>query len=332
MVTIKDVARESGVSHATVSYVLNGKAKQARIGDEACERIKAVAARLGYQRNALARSMVTGRNDVLAFVAYNTGTWEYTGKILAGVMEEATRGDFALKVFHLERSAPDDVIRRLLEQRVAGVIFHSSRHDEFAQIQEAMARARIPCATVNLSNPAAGFGVTSDDFQGTRDAVGHLAGLGHRRIAYLTRKASKVEYVVNRESGYLAGTRAAFPGAEPRVEDTGDLLKILSDPPTALVCDSDYAACDALRAAYELGLRVPRDLSLVGFADLEIAKNAVVPLTTVAQPFAQMGREAAAALLDALGGRREIPLDKTENWKLAVKLVVRGSTAAPSNP
>jgi len=320
MVTIKDIARESGVSHATVSYVLNGKAKQARIGDEACERIKAVAERLGYQRNELARSMVTGRNDVLAFVSYNTGTWEYTGKILSGVMEETTRGDFALKVFNLEQAAQADIARRLLEQRVAGVVFHSSRHEDFAEIQEAMAKARVPCATVNLSNPAAGFGVTSDDFQGVKDAVAHLVALGHRHIAYLT-KNSNVEYIENRKNGYLAG----MGSFQPLLGE--DIAMLLAAKPSAVVCYSDYAACDVLRAAYQLGLRVPDELSVVGFADLEIAQNAVVPLTTVAQPFEEMGREAAAALLAS--SKR---LDGTENRKLAVKLVVRGSTAAPNNP
>ena len=86
MVTIKDIAKEAGVSHPTVSLVLNGRAKQLRISDAVSERIKAAAIQLGYQRNEIARSMVTGRNDVIAFVSPDIGTAEYTGRIMSGIL------------------------------------------------------------------------------------------------------------------------------------------------------------------------------------------------------------------------------------------------------
>jgi len=113
---------------------------------ETRERIRLTAQELGYFRNEIARSMATGRNDVIAFVSCDTGTWEYTGK----------------------------------------------KH--------------IPYASVNLSSASAGIGVTSDDFQGTRDAVKYLAGLGHRRISYISNK-SRLEFTVNRENGFIAGMK-----------------------------------------------------------------------------------------------------------------------------
>ena len=133
MVTIKDVARKAGVSHATVSYVLNGKSGEAktRVSDIACEQVRNAAKHLGYQRNEIARSMVTGRNDVIAFVSSDIGTAEYTGRIMSGILEEATRQKFAVKVYHLTHSTPDNIMRQLIEQRVAGIIFYPSTSVEF---------------------------------------------------------------------------------------------------------------------------------------------------------------------------------------------------------
>lgn len=327
MVTIKDIARAAGVTHATVSYVLNGKSRQARIGEGTRERIQALADEMGYQRNELARSMVTGRNEVLAFVAMNVGTWEHTGRILSGVMKEATGRGFALKVFQLgDADEREDIVRQLVSQRVAGVIFHFNRHDAFAVVQEKMVRRGIPCATVNLSNVGGGVGVTSDDFQGIEDIVGYLVGLGHRRLAYFGKRID-TEYSENRRNGYLSGARKYLPGSEPALAE--DIDRLFAGMPSGVVCVGDSAACDVLRAAWRKGIKVPEELSIAGFGDLGVAKNAVVPLTTLAQPFERMGREAAAALLDTIEGTRRGVRGGSENRKLPVSLVVRDSTASP---
>ena len=342
MVTIKDIAREAGVSHATVSCVLNGKGKQLRISDVASERIKAAAEHLGYQRNEIARSMVTGRNDVIAFISCDTGAWEYTGKIMSGIVEEATRQNFAVKVYHLAHSNPDNIIRQLVEQRVAGVIFHSDRNIDLDFIRSEAAKKHIPCATVNLSSTSAGIGVTSDDFQGTREAVKYLAGLGHRRIAYISNRL-RLEFTVNREDGFVAGMKEYVPrsgvmqityGVSTDFDENLPVIRELlsgseNKRPTAIICYSDYIACDVLKIAYQMDIKVPEELSIIGFADLETAKHTVVPLTTVAQPFEQMGRETANMLIDAIKNKRADILNKVENRKLAVTLVVRESTAAP---
>ena len=343
MVTIKDIAREAGVSHATVSCVLNGKAKQLRISDVASERIKAAADQLGYQRNEIARSMATGRNDVIAFVSCDTGAWEYTGKIMSGIVEEATRQNFAVKVYNLAHSAHDNILRQLIEQRIAGVIFHSSQEIDFDLIRHEADKKNIPSATVNLSNATAGIGVTSDDFQGVKDAVKHLTGLGHCRIAYISDK-SRLEFAVNRENGFMAGMKEYVPsvgnlqiayGVSTEDDDENQpvirniLLKSKDKRPTAIICCTDYIACNVLQVACQMGIKVPKDISVIGFADLEVAKYAVVPLTTVAQPFEQMGRETANMLIETIKNKRIGILDKAENRKLEVALVIRKSTAPP---
>jgi len=307
---------------------------------ETREKIHRCAREMGYARNEIARSMVTGRNDVIAFISCDTGAWEYTGKIMSGIVEEATRQSFAVKVYHLAHSNPENIIRQLIEQRVAGVIFHSDRNIDLDFIRSEAAKKHIPCATVNLSSISAGIGVTSDDFQGTREAVKYLAGLGHRRIAYISNRL-RLEFTVSRENGFVAGMKEYVPHSgimqiaygintdyDENLPAIRELLSGSEDKrPTAVICYSDYIACNVLQAAYQMGIKVPEELSVIGFADMDVAKYATVPLTTVAQPFEQMGRETANMLIETIKNKRVDILDKVENRKLAVTLVVRKSTA-----
>ncbi len=307
---------------------------------ETREKIHRCAREMGYARNEIARSMVTGRNDVIAFISCDTGAWEYTGKIMSGIVEEATRQSFAVKVYHLAHSNPENIIRQLIEQRVAGVIFHSDRNIDLDFIRSEAAKKHIPCATVNLSSISAGIGVTSDDFQGTREAVKYLAELGHRRIAYISNRL-RLEFTENRENGFVAGMKEYVPHSgimqiaygintdyDENLPAIRELLSGSEDKrPTAVICYSDYIACNVLQAAYQMGIKVPEELSVIGFADMDVAKYATVPLTTVAQPFEQMGRETANMLIETIKNKRVDILDKVENRKLAVTLVVRKSTA-----
>ena len=341
MVTIQDIAQKLQISKTTVSLVLNNRGKELRIGEHTRNMVEKVSLEMGYARNEIARSMVTGRNDVIAFVASATDV-EYIGKIMSGILEEATRQSFAVKIYHLAHNTQENIIRQLIEQRVAGIIFHSPRNTDFDLILHEADRKHIPCATVNLSNATAGIGITSDDFQGARDAVKYLAGLGHRRISYISDK-SETEFTINRENGFIAGIKEHVPGSgNPRIihgfatqndESEPPIRSILSENedkrPTALVCYSDYLACNVLQVAYKMGIKVPEDLSVIGFADLDVAKYAVVPLTTVAQPFEQMGKETANILIKAIRNKRTDILDNPENRKLEVRLVVRKSTAPP---
>jgi LacI family transcriptional regulator len=342
MVTIQDIAEKLQVSKTTVSLVLNNRGKELRIGENTRNLVEKVSSEMGYARNEIARSMVTGRNDVIAFVSCDTGAYEYIGKIMSGILEEASRQNFAVKVSHLAHSTPDKIIRQLVEQRIAGVIFHSDKSADFDFIRNETGRKHIPYATVNLSSEAAGIGVTTDDAQGTSDAVKYLAGLGHRRISYISNK-SRLEFIVNRENGYIAGMKEHVPGSgnlkisygisTDYNENQAPIRSILSGSrtkrPSAIICYSDSIACNVLQVAYQMGIKVPDELSIIGFADLDIAKFATVPLTTVAQPFEEMGRETANMLIDAIKNKRSDILEKPENRKLEVKLVVRKSTAAP---
>jgi DNA-binding LacI/PurR family transcriptional regulator len=344
MITIQNIAERAGVNKGTVSYVLNGKHKKARIGAETCTRIKAIAKELGYRRNELARSVATGKSNVIAFVSCDTGFWEYVGKIMAGILEEITKQNFSLKVYHLSGKNSLDIAEQIIKQRADGVIFHSPDNTDFQLIHEEMKKHHIPCATTNLSSKTACIGVTTDDFHGIKEAVRHLVELGHQRILCFSHQYSghKAEYIAKRKAAYLAGLKEYIgKSAKPRIEVLPQnysenkiiIESILNEPPeqrpTAIICISDADAMEVLQAAYQIGIRIPEELSVVGFADLEMAKYAMVPLTTIAQPFEQMGKETANMLLDIVKNKNAEMLSNVKNRKLKVNLVIRKSTAPP---
>jgi len=208
MVTMQDIATRAGVNKGTVSYILNGKHKQARIGDKICLQVKDIAKELGYQRNELARSVATGKSNVLAFVSCVDSSDEYTSRIMAGIVEELTEQKFALKVYHLSSDNSLDIAKQIISQRVVGVIFHAPLNSDFKIVQQTMKKNHIPCATTNLTSKHVDLGVTTDDTQGVEDSVKHLAELGHQRILYFSYQEDEhSEYVQHREAGYIAGMK-----------------------------------------------------------------------------------------------------------------------------
>ena len=340
MVTIQDIAKESGVNKSTVSSVLNGKAKKARISEKTCAKVLAMAQKLGYKRNELARSVATGKSNVIAFVSWDTGVCEYIGKIISGILEELSDHDYSLKVFNLTYDNSREIAMQIIQQRIDGVIFHFSERSCFELLREEMHKNNIPCAVVNLTSKECEVGVTTNDFEGTRQAVKYLAELGHKRIMYISHELhnGNIEYIENRENGYRQGVKdylksegqAEIVKVPARSKDKLDQIVALfnnaeADLPTAVMCINDVIAMKVMQIAYKAGIAIPEELSIVGFANLDTAKYAVMPLTTIAQPFRQMGSEAAKMLINILKGNK---LGKAKNTKMEVKLIIRESTAA----
>jgi len=165
------------------------------------------------------------------------------------------------------------------------------------------------------------------------EVVEHLAGLGHRRIAHLT-MAGDIEFAANRRNGYLEGMKQFAAGTQPRIiesvtDDYRDACrKLLSEPegqrPTAVFCVMDTVAMELMKEAIRLKVKIPEELSIVGFGNLDMAEYAVVPLTTVSQPFKEMGSLTAAKVIDAIENHDST--GKAINLKLKTKLVIREST------
>lgn len=336
MVTIKDISQKLGISHATVSYVLNGRAEKYKIREELCRKIMETAEELGYVRNSLARSMVTGRSNTIGIVIFSNMRTEYIQRIISGALQAADQYDFSLKLFDAEHLDKSIVIRRILEQRIAGVLLHHPDINTLLPLLEELSSRKIPCGITNMKNETGiGHGVISDDAKGVEEAVNHLVSLGHTRIAHLTADTSW-SYVMEREKGYWNGMKQV-PGYAPRVIRIGlygfgsnlnTLKQLLKEPaetrPTAVVCDADYHAMEIFQAAYQLNIKIPDQLSITGFGGLSLANYTPVPLTTVEQPFEKIGSESAKLLLEHITRQKKID---GKNILLANHLKIGDSTA-----
>lgn len=334
MITLKDIATKTGINKGSISHVLNNHPKAMELKAETRERIRGCAREMGYFRNEMAHSIATGRAKGIAFIAADMGQTAYTGKIQEGVFEEASERGYAVYFYHLTTGNEQEIIRKIREWRISGAVFHVAELGLTAVISQELNRHNIPCGTVNLGNDRqAGIGVTTDDFQGAVDVVEHLAGLGHRRIAHLT-MAGNIEFAVNRRNGYLEGMKRFADGTQPRIietvaDDYRDVCrKLLAEPeaqrPTAVFCIMDTVAMELMREAISLNAKIPEDLSIVGFGNLDMAEYAAVPLTTVAQPFKEMGRLTAAKIIDAI--ENPDSAGNAVNLKLKTQLIIRKST------
>jgi DNA-binding LacI/PurR family transcriptional regulator len=338
MITITDIANRAGVSRATVSYVLNGRENGVRISDGTRQRVLAAAAELGYRRNALAHAVTTGRNPVLGFLAC-APEGELVARLLAGALDEAEEQENFIKVLRLRHNQVNDsVIERCLELRLAGVIVLYLVQEHLDHLQNAMERYNVPVVVLDDSFPQQrGARVVSDDAQGCRAAVQHLVELGHQRIAFIS-GAHNSGCAAQREQGFREAMHEAGLAVPPDYLKHGEwnlevteqvTLQLLQSPhgrPTAIICAGDEWAMVAMRVMQREGLHVPRDVSIIGFADLNTSRFWNPALTTVAQPFQEMGRLAVRRVLE----RAANPAAEYQEDLLPTQLVVRES-AAPAN-
>lgn len=336
---MSDIARKAGVSRMTASCVLNERQDDRIVRDDTRQRVLQAAAEMGYRRNELARAMVTGKNRVLGFLAAQPET-EYVARMLSGALEEAEARDYSVKVLRIgDEASTRRALQRCSETRLAGIITVYMRDDLLNHLHDEMARYRIPLARLDSSSTRPwGVRVTSDDETGGRLAVEHLVSLGHRHIAFVSGSPGTSTGIA-RESGFRQAMEQSglevLPGYichgywEPaRTEQvTKELLANAPQRPTAIVCANDEIAMAVLRTARRHGLRVPEDLSVVGFADLSVARMADPPLTTIMQPFWGMGQVAARWLI-ARQDEEEFS-DQPVEEVLATQLIVRESTAPP---
>jgi len=313
MITITDIATKAGVSRATVSYVLNERNTSVRISDQTRHRVMEAASDLGYRRNELARAVTTGKNRMLGFWVMQSNR-EPVIRVLSGAMKEADENEYFIKMLGFDNRALDSrTLERCVEWRLSGIIaIHapkSTMQDLWPQIQA----TAIPFVLVDSQHPPADcFHIEADHSGGMRVAVEHLLELGHRRIAFLGGESATKDSISGaREKAYLEAMKAHGLERECRVgcgdwsADFGDWedgavagavrqLLDASPRPTAIACASDHMAMIVIRLASERGLSVPRDLSVTGFDDVTVATLYNPPLTTVAQPFEEIGHAAGA--------------------------------------
>jgi DNA-binding LacI/PurR family transcriptional regulator len=320
------VAERAGVSHQTVSRVLNDASL---VKEETRLRVLAAIEELGYRRNYAARILATNRSHRIGMVTAHLGL-HGPSMIALGVQEAGYAAGYDVSLIGVpEFSAEllDHAVDRLSDQAVEAIVV-AVAHREAAELTRSL---QLPVPIVTVQGVAAGTPLSAsiDQEAGAVLAVGHLLDLGHRHVAHLAGPTDWVEAEQRR-----AGWRRAHEerGLLPGPELTGDWspasghragLLIAEDPDvTAVFAGNDSMALGLLNALHERGRRVPEDVSVVGFDDLPEAAYFWPPLTTVAQDFAELGRRALAVALAAVRGEDDAVRDP-----IAPTLTVRRSTA-----
>ncbi|MFC7848559.1 LacI family DNA-binding transcriptional regulator [Arthrobacter sp. NPDC057388] len=341
---IKDVAVAAGVSVTTVSHVLN-EVSYARVRPETRDKVRAIAEQLGYGPNRLAQALRTQRTGMLGLVSEDIATTPHAGRIILGADEAAKARGYNLMIINTSGSASLESrqadVEALLERRVDGILYATMYH---RNVELPANLGSVP--SVLVDSVATGGNITAvipDEEGGARAAVGALLEVGHTRVGFLnntddvpaTRQRLRAFRATLTDAG-LDGDAAPVEAAASEVQGGYEAARrILSrkdraDMPTALFCYNDRMAMGAYRAAAELGLTIPDDLSVVGFDDQElIAANLHPGLTTVALPHYEMGAWATEHLIDAVEGKTDLSLMAIHPTILGCPLVARDSIAAP---
>jgi LacI family transcriptional regulator, repressor for deo operon, udp, cdd, tsx, nupC, and nupG len=305
--TSHDVAARAGVSQSTVSLVLSGKAR-GRVSEALRSRVEAAAADLGYRPNFAGQALRNGRLQVVGLVVPDV-TNPFFGAVLRGGQDAARAAGYTVALVE----PGGDALNALTAGAMDGlVVFEPSPGID----------ADAPLVIVESAS-AEHPHVLLDVRAGARDAMTHLTDLGHRRIAHLAAAVDAPTFRLRREAWQAAapGEAEARTPFELRAAHTA-ARELLRTKPTAVFCDDDMLAPGVYRAAREAGLRIPDDLSVVGFTGTLAADLLDPPLTTVVAPAAELGAAAVATLLARLAG--EHPPHTTT---LPVALRVAGSTA-----
>lgn len=327
--TISDVARKAGVSKSLVSLVVRGGRHVSAVRREAVMR---AAEELGYRPNAMARGLVQRRSGFLGVMVSDLHN-PFFADVVDGIQGQAARAGYRVLVNTGNRSSEveAEAVETLLQLRADGVILAGPLVDDGTIV--AASRA-VPVVVVGRAARAESVdSVTNDDRAGAEIAVEHCASLGHRRIAHID--GGRGAGASDRCRGYETAMRRlrltrhihVVTGSYTEAGGhAGAVLLLDRHPrPTAIFAANDLAAIGALNAIEERGLRVPEDVSLVGYDNTFLAALRHISLTTIHQPRLEMGQLAVSTLLERIELKRTQP----RRAVLSPTLVVRGTTAPP---
>jgi LacI family transcriptional regulator len=341
-VTIHDVARESGVSTTTVSHVLNNR--PGRVSAEMRERVFRVVRELKYQPKAVFRGKQATQTNVIGVVWQVDGLGAllehpYRTYLLDGILSVTTPNRVHVMLFSAESWSDSHLnLRTYVDGRCDGLILAAPETDN--TLRQALLERGFPFMVINAaSKDPLVSSVDVDNIALAEQLTHYLIAKNHQRIAFLCGSETS-ENGRDRLEGFQRAFVSAqlplppefiLPGAfwhQSGYENTQKILKMPSEQrPTALFCCSDQIARGAYRALQEAGLRIPEDMSVVGFDDLPIAESLTPPLTTVRQPFQAMGRQAAEYILQHVQhatSDEAIPVTKTF---LPAQIIKRGSVS-----
>jgi DNA-binding LacI/PurR family transcriptional regulator len=334
-VSIRDVAAAAGVSVATVSRVLSPASADVPMRKETRDKVERAIDELGYRPNDLARALLQHRTAAIGLVVPDISN-PYYPPLVRGVEDAASSRGYRIVLCNTDRDPAKiaGYLDTLIKTRVDGIVVAGGGWADVPDRTAVLGNYRTGLVAIGR-HVTAHPSVRIDNVAASREAAGHLIGLGHRRIAFLGGPASSTT-VQDRAQGYRDALKVAGlaePAALVRYGDfteesgyaaTRDILDV-SPPPTALLCANDRIALGAYAAAADAGRRVPADVSIVGFDDTPIARYVRPTLTTVAIPTYEMGSAAVRMLLAQLGGSTASEIET-----MPTRLVVRDSAAPPA--
>lgn len=335
-VTIREVAETAKVSISTVSNVINNNLK--RVSPETTKRIQKVIEETGYIPDTAGRSLRRRNTDTIGVIILNVTAGQisepWIATLLSGISSVMSGKDKTILVDLWHEGSMQRYQRIFHGNLFRGAILIGPKRDE--EILSVLAKEDYPFVAVEWSEPGCSVNsVCSNDFNGGYLATSHLIGLGHRRIAMINGDLGFYS-AAERLNGYSRALSDHGLAVDPRFIVTGDFseaegarhvteLMTGSDPPTAIFTGDDLLAVGAINGLRQLGLEVPRDVSVVGFDDIPVAKYFTPPLTTLRLPMWEMGVAAAEQLQEILeNGRRQ-----TRQVIFDVEMIVRSSTALP---
>lgn len=331
---IMDVARRAGVSIATVSRVVNG---QTVVAPETRERVMEAVRELGYQPNALAASLVRGRSRTLGIVIPDISN-PFFPEVVRGLEDAAHKAGYNVILCNSDLNIDKEIeyFEVLRQKQVDGLIYHSgtvtSRHLEVFE------RLNLPVVLAATHDDGYHFPcVLVDNRRAAEEAMDHLIDLGHRRLGVITGNdpiSGKTRLAGYRDALNKHGLKLPEEWTavlDWRFESAYAAAQRMFDGkrrPTAVAVASDYMALGVVAAAIDIGLQVPRDVSVIGFDNIRLAAEVRPALTTVAQPMYEMGAEAASLLIRCI--TEGVPEGDQATVILPNRLVVRSSSAPPA--
>ncbi|MCQ8869039.1 DNA-binding transcriptional regulator CytR [Vibrio splendidus] len=332
MATMKDVAQLAGVSTATVSRALMNPEK---VSVSTRKRVETAVLEAGYSPNTLARNL--RRNESKTIITIVPDICDpYFAEIIRGIEDAAVENDYLVLLGDSgqQKKRESSFVNLVFTKQADGMLLLGTDHpfDVSKPEQKNLPPMVMACEFApELELPT----VHIDNLTSAFEAVNYLAQLGHKRIAQISGPTTAT-LCKFRQQGYQQALRRAGVSMNPAYSTVGDFtfeagaqavrqLLALPEQPTAIFCHNDAMAIGAIQETKKLGLRVPQDLSIVGFDDIQFAQYCDPPLTTISQPRYEIGRQAMLMMLDLLKGNDV----QAGSRLLEAKLVVRGSTAPP---
>ncbi len=331
---LEDIAKKVGVSRSTVSRVINN---QPYVGERTRQRVLKVIEQEQFQPDPAARALVTGRTEIIGVAIPQTtnvffGDNSYFPMLLQGIAETTIKRNYAMLLWlghsHEERAGFSERVSK--NRQPDGLIIASvTEIDPLFSRLITMKRTFVMVETPPRFDDIVNY-VTIDNVRASEQVIEHLVSLGYRRIATITGQLN-IRDGTDRLKGYKSGLEKAglpldptliYPGQFSRDFGYNGMKHLLPLKPDAVVCGGDTIAIGAIEAIQEAGLRVPDDIAIVGFDDLDVAVHSNPPLTTIRHSVQRVGEVAAQLLIDLIEGKVQAP----HHIVLPTELVVRQSS------